>query len=247
MPGGGLRELAEEATMYQQERQPQQSAYGRQTVPQQTYGQGQPIQQGTQPIQQGTLTESRGQFYGQSPVGQQGGQMQPQVGQTQLPQFGGQRPGQQAAQYGPQPASIGQQPAPSAPQPTQFDASVSPEIRAVIDSLETVTEVGEWCANRCLDEGRQMAQCVRVCHDLADVADLSARLVERNSAVGPAHVNAFVGAAEQSLPELRRHDQPHVVEMANVVERAIDSSYKVLNSIDWLTPRTQQISGHGSF
>jgi len=75
---------------------------------------------------------------------------------------------------------------------------------------------------------------------LSDLADLSTKLIDRNSAVGPAHISTFVGAAEQGLPELRRHDQQHVAEMRNAVERAIDSSHKVLNAVGWQAPRSQQ-------
>lgn len=234
----------------------------------QTQFSGQPLTQ--QPQQVGLQSQPQTTQYGQ-PQGV--GQVQPTQTVGQPPQSLGQqaqtfaRPvetmgqppqqlGQSAQQLGQPPQQLGQPPQTQPPQTQQgqtqagveFEDSMSSEVRAALHDLNKVKEIGEWCGNLCIDEGPQMAQCVRVCRDLSELADVSTKLITRNSIAGPTHINTFIGAAEQGLQELRRHQSRHVVEMANVVQRAIDSSYKVLNSIAWqpqTTQSQQQIPQYG--
>ncbi|WP_276254937.1 hypothetical protein [Halomontanus rarus] len=208
-------------------------------------GQQQPAnQQGQQPMgRQGQQqpTSQQGQQGQQQPVGQQGqqtgGRMQQgpsrqstgQHGQTaghySGQQMGGQRGQRTGSHHGQQPQQMQtQQPA------TRFDDHFTDELRLLLEDFDEVTHVAEWCATQCSAAGPELADCARICADIAELAELNEKLIARDSMFGPEVADLFVRVATEGLPELERHQQrhPHVVETIATIERTINSCTAVL-------------------
>lgn len=167
---------------------------------------------------------------------------QPSVGGIeQQPQTQSRQPspqvGQQPQQIGQQPQQVGQQPQqvsqrPASPSLQQYEKTLPSEFRVALHDFNTVAEVADWCRDQCLDKGTQMATVTRTLEDLRDVAELNERLVAHDSAYGPPVAEAFLNIARQSIPELQQHQQdPAVADTIPVVERAIESTEKLLYSV----------------
>ncbi|WP_458205445.1 four-helix bundle copper-binding protein [Haladaptatus sp. NG-SE-30] len=183
----------------------------------QQYGQS---QQYGQPQQQYGQMPT-GQQYGQQGVGQQGvGQQMPQSGTgQQLPQQGTQQMPQQG---------VGQQ---IPQQRGQFEDQLPSEMRIALEDFEKAAQVCDWCADQCIDEGPQMAECIRLCRDVADLGTLNAKLIARDSVFGPELAEVFTRAAEECADECMRHPHAHCQECASVLSRAVDSTYRLLDQI----------------
>ncbi len=203
-------------TGYQRSGQPQQQQYGQ---PQQG-GQTSTGQRGIG--QQGG--QGGGQQYGQQGVGggmsQQGGQMSQQSGQ--MTQQGGQQMTQQGG---------------------QFEDQLPGEMRIALEDFEKAAQVCDWCADQCIDEGPQMAECIRLCRDVADLGTLNAQLIARDSVFGPELAEVFAHAAEECADECMRHPHAHCQECASVLSRAVDSTYRLLDQIQ--TGQTGQMGTSG--
>ncbi|WP_255196158.1 four-helix bundle copper-binding protein [Halorarius litoreus] len=161
----------------------------------------------------------------QGSIGQQqyGSSMQPMQGQSQ--------------QFQQQP-TIGMQ---SGQQPRQnitLEEGITEEMRVVLHDFVEAANVTEWCSEQCLDEGPHMAECVRLCRDVADIATLNARLLSRDSAFGPELAELFVNAAEACAQECAQHPNRHCQECAEVLPRAARATRKMLTSLG--TGQTQQ-------
>lgn len=148
--------------------------------------------------------------------------------------------GQQAEQYGGQ--QIGQQGPPQRYTPMgqqvgqQFLSSLPPEFRTALDSFSRVSETAEWCADKCIEHGPQLAECARACEDLADLAELNERMIARDSAFGPQIADAYLAVAQRAIPILQRHQQiPHVNETHSIVGQSLDSASQLLSSIGYQT------------
>lgn len=112
-----------------------------------------------------------------------------------------------------------------------LDEALSGEMRLALHDFVQAAITCEWCANQCLDEGVQMAECVRLCRDVADLAHLNVRFIARDSILGPALAESFVSAAEQCAQECARHPHAHCRECASVLTRAATSTRQLLDSI----------------
>lgn len=112
-----------------------------------------------------------------------------------------------------------------------FEDRLPIEFRTALTEFERAAAVCEWCADRCLDEGPEMARCVRLCHDVADLATVNATFVARDSAFGPDLAVVFASAAEECADECKRHPHDHCRECAAVLARAVDSTDKFLDSL----------------
>ncbi|NHN59039.1 hypothetical protein G9466_08130 [Halorussus sp. JP-T4] len=114
----------------------------------------------------------------------------------------------------------------------QFESEMTPELNQALESFDRVVEIAEWCADKCIESGPQMAECARLCEDLADLASLNEKLIARDSINGPEVAEAFIKVAQQGLPILEQHQQsPHVQETYQAVTQALDATEKLLNSI----------------
>ncbi|WP_202614585.1 hypothetical protein [Halostella litorea] len=111
-----------------------------------------------------------------------------------------------------------------------FESDLTGELRTALEDFEEVTDVTEWCVDQMIEQGPGMATCIRVCQDIGDLADLNARLIARDSVYGLEAAMLFASVAEDGLQEIRRHGNPHCQETAAVVDRAIDSTYRLLES-----------------
>lgn len=216
------------SNQYQQQQpanQQGQQPMGRQGQQQPTSRQGQRGQQ--QPRQQ--PMSQRGQQAGgltqqgssQQSMGQHGQTTDQYSGQ----QMGGQRGQRTGSQHGQQPRQMQtQQPA------TRFDDHFTDELRLLLEDFNEVTHVAEWCATQCSAAGPELADCARICADIAELSELNEKLIARDSMFGPEVADLFVRVATEGLPELERHQQrhPHVVETIATIERTINSCTAVL-------------------
>ena len=111
-----------------------------------------------------------------------------------------------------------------------FESDLTGELRTALKDFEEVTDVTEWCVDQMIEQGSNMATCIRVCQDIGELADLNARLIARDSVYGLEAAMLFASVAEDGLQEIQRHQNPHCQETAAVVNRAIDSTYRLLES-----------------
>ncbi|MFB9806194.1 four-helix bundle copper-binding protein [Haladaptatus pallidirubidus] len=158
----------------------------------------------------------------QGPHGQQYGQPQRQ-GQMQGQQYG------QSEQQGHQ--GMGQRGQQMTQQIGQFEDQLPGEMRIALEDFEKAAKVCDWCADQCIDEGPQMADCIRLCRDVADLGTLNAKLISRDSVFGPEVAEVFANAAEECANECRRHQHTHCQECATVLSRAVDSTYRLLDGL----------------
>ncbi|SIR22774.1 hypothetical protein SAMN05421858_1906 [Haladaptatus litoreus] len=190
-----------------------QGSHGQQHGQSQQYGQPQTQRHG-QPQQQ---RQMQGQQYGQPqqqsqiPGGQQG---QQGIGQQGMGQQGMTQQGQQTTQ-----------------QVGQFEDQLPGEMRIALEDFEKAAKVCDWCADQCIDEGPQMANCIRLCRDVADLGTLNAKLISRDSVFGPEVAEVFARAAEECADECRQHPHAHCQECATVLSRAVDSTYRLLDGL----------------
>lgn len=155
-------------------------------------------------------------------------------------------------QYGQAPT--GQQgtappPAQSVPQQTgggrnvTLDDGISEDMRVALHDFVESANVTEWCAEQCIDEGPQMAECVRLCRDVADIARMNAQLLARDSEFGPEMAELFIVAAEACAEECAKHSHRHCQECAEVLPRAARATRKMLASFETGPTNTPQTQG----
>ncbi len=185
------------------------------------------------------------QQYGQ-PQQQRYRQPQQQYGQPQQQQIG--QPQQQTQMTGGQQQQTGQEQ--MTRQVGQFDDQLPGEMRIALEDFEKAAKVCDWCADQCIDEGPQMANCIRLCRDVADLGTLNAKLIARDSVFGPELAEVFARAAEECADECIQHSNAHCQECASVLSRAVDSTYRLLDELQSGqigTPTQQQSSLQQSF
>lgn len=125
----------------------------------------------------------------------------------------------------------------------QFESELTPELNEALEAFDRVVEIASWCADKCIETGPQMAECARLCDDLAELAELNEKLISRDSINGPEVAEAFLRIAQQGLPILQKYQMPHVQETLQAITSAIDSTEKLLNSIGG----KQQMGGQQGF
>jgi len=120
---------------------------------------------------------------------------------------------------------------PSAGGGLKLEEAISNEMRVVLHDFVQALNVCEWCAERCIDAGPQMAECVRLCRDVADIASLNVQLLARDSVFGPELAEVFARAAEACAQECAKHPERHCQECAEVLPRAARSTREMLSAI----------------
>lgn len=185
------------------------------------------MQQQPQPTQ-GQSTHQQGATTGGST--REGGQALQPVGQgTQQSQF---------AQPGVQPQTqMGgiQQGQPQAGQqiaqgPQQFQQGSmglalrdveTPEQRAAVDNVARAIQVCGWCADQCIQTAdATMIECIRLCHDVAELGETVLSLAPRNSRYLQPVLRAFEQAAQACAQECGQHSHAHCQECAQVLPQA---------------------------
>lgn len=157
--------------------------------------------------------------------------------------------GQQGQQYGQQQIAGSQQQRPGgAQQPIggmglKLEEAINDEMRVALHDFVESATVCEWCAEQCIDEGPQMAECLRLCRDVADLASLNIQLLSRDSVFGPEVAEVFAEAAEACGRECAQHPHKHCQECAEVLDRATRSTRKMLASFGGSQPAQMPAGG----
>ena len=100
--------------------------------------------------------------------------------------------------------------------------SLSDAQRECIENCNEATEVSEWCADECLGDS-DMAECARLCRDVADLTSLHARLMARNSRYSATLAEACAAACEGCAEACRKHDATHCRVCAEVLNECAES------------------------
>jgi hypothetical protein len=82
---------------------------------------------------------------------------------------------------------------------------------------------GPWCADGCADHGEEMARCVRLCRDVADIAALHVRLMARDSEYSGYLAEACAEACEACAEECEGHDHDHCRACAEILPDCAES------------------------
>ena len=112
----------------------------------------------------------------------------------------------------------------------KLEEAISDEMRVALHDFGESARVCEWCADQCIDEGPEMAECVRLCRDVADIATLNVEFLSRDSIFGQELAELFVTAAEECAGECAKHSHRHCQECAEVLTRAAQSTRTMLDS-----------------
>lgn len=113
-----------------------------------------------------------------------------------------------------------------------LDEALTGDMRLALHDFVQSATVCEWCADQCIDEGVHMANCIRLCRDVADLAMQNVRFMARDSSFGPDLAEAFMVAAEECARECGKHQHAHCQDCASVLRRAIDSTRGLLETLD---------------
>ena len=100
---------------------------------------------------------------------------------------------------------------------------LSDEARECLENCFETAEVCEWCADECAGEGEEMAECLRLCRDVADIATLHARFMARDSNYSSGLAETCAAACEECADECERHDANHCQVCADVLRECAES------------------------
>jgi len=138
--------------------------------------------------------------------------------QSQFGQQGGQQMGQRMGQ--------------------RFDDSLPSEVRTTIHDLDRVASVAEWTKTRACQRG--MANVVRACDDIQDIAHLQKKLILRESPFAEPIGQAAKQTLQQSLQQLQQHvDEPEVQDTVEKARRSVESIDKGLMSLQQMGGQQQ--------
>ena len=135
--------------------------------------------------------------------------------------------GQQYGRTGGQTTGMGQQ---SGRPDMKLEDAMTDEMRVALHDFVQSATACEWCADRCIDEGPGMSECIRLCRDVADLATLNVQFISRDSIFGSRAADLFADAAEACARECAQHPHQHCQECADVLSRAAQSTRKMLTS-----------------
>ena len=97
------------------------------------------------------------------------------------------------------------------------------EISECIDNCSEAAQACELCADACAEEGPEMARCLRLCLDVADLASMHARFMARESEFHAQQASLVADAAAACREECAQHDMDHCQTCAAVLEPCIES------------------------
>lgn len=81
----------------------------------------------------------------------------------------------------------------------------------------------EWCADQCAGKGEEMAECIRLCRDVADIASLHARSMARGSRYSGALAEVCAEVCQECADECEQHEDDHCQLCADVLTRCAES------------------------
>ncbi|WP_225335321.1 four-helix bundle copper-binding protein [Halomicrobium urmianum] len=92
------------------------------------------------------------------------------------------------------------------------------EMAECIDDCLEAAQACEWCADECAQLGDEdMARCIQLCRDVADLAVLHAQFMARDSGYRKQIARVCAGVCEECAEECERHDHEHCQVCADVV------------------------------
>lgn len=107
----------------------------------------------------------------------------------------------------------------------------TPQERSAIDSITQSIQVCSWCAEQCIREANpSMTECIRLCHDVAELGEVAQVLLPRQSNFGPQILQTFMQAARACAQECAQHQHVHCQDCAQVLDQAVDDVQQYLQS-----------------
>lgn len=94
--------------------------------------------------------------------------------------------------------------------------TLSDQARECVDNCLTAAAACEWCADACAGD-EEMAQCLRLCRDVADLTTLHARLMLRDSSYSGELAALCATACDACAKECANHEQDHCQLCASVL------------------------------
>lgn len=103
---------------------------------------------------------------------------------------------------------------------TQIEhVSTNDHMAECIDNCFEAVQASEWCASACIELGdAEMTRCIELCRDVADVADLHARFMARNSEFEPALARICAELCSACADECGRFEHDHCQTCADVLQ-----------------------------
>lgn len=93
-----------------------------------------------------------------------------------------------------------------------------------IDICFEAAQASEWCATACTRMGEEdMARCIELCRDVADITTLHARMMARDSDYSSAVAATCADLCTACADECDKHDEDHCQVCADVLRECADS------------------------
>jgi len=107
----------------------------------------------------------------------------------------------------------------------------TPQEQSAIDGITQSIQVCSWCAEQCIrDANPGMIECIRLCHDVAELGEVAQVLLPRQSNFAPQVLQTFMQAAQACAQECAQHQHVHCQDCAQVLNQAVDSIQQYLQS-----------------
>ncbi|MEM4781867.1 MAG: four-helix bundle copper-binding protein [Halalkalicoccus sp.] len=97
------------------------------------------------------------------------------------------------------------------------------EMEACMDNCLEAAQACEWCADACAEEGEGMAECIRLCRDVADLTALHARFMARGSRYHGELASVCADECEECADECAQHDHEHCQVCAEVLRECAET------------------------
>ena len=93
-----------------------------------------------------------------------------------------------------------------------------------IDNCSEAAQVAEWCADECIGmSDAEMARCIRLCRDVADITTLHARFMARNSGYHAELAGTCAELCEECADVCEEFEHNHCQACAEVLRECADS------------------------
>lgn len=97
------------------------------------------------------------------------------------------------------------------------------EERECLENCLEAAQACEWCADECAGHGEDMAECLRLCRDVADITTLHARFMARDSNYSSSLAEVCADACEECAEECEQHDHEHCQLCADVLRECAET------------------------
>lgn len=100
--------------------------------------------------------------------------------------------------------------------------NLAEEEQECLEACLAAVQVCEWCADACLDESG-MAECVRLCRDVVDIASLHSHLTARNSPHSSELAELCASICEACAEECAQHEHDHCQACADILPECAEA------------------------